>query len=93
MQMQIFLTLLGMFALLCVVAYHDYHKFKEEQFNGYSWRLFWMAPGAFAMNAVGELLHVSGWKLIVCGIIYLLLLAHMPWIIAALVSWQKREGK
>jgi hypothetical protein len=85
------LTLLGMFALLCVVAYHDYHKFKEEQFNGHSWRLFWMAPGAFVMNAVGELLHISGWKLIVSGTLYLLLLVYMPLILTFLSKLRKRE--
>lgn len=87
------LMLLGMFALLCAVAYHDYHKFKEEHFDGYAWRVFWLAPGAYAMSAVGEVLHVSGWKLIACGILYLLLLVNMPVIVTVVVKWRKGEGK
>ena len=68
-------------ALAVAAAYKDYSEFREEGFNGHTWSLFLMAPGAFAMMSLAEILegwHVSVFWLIPLGMIYFLILVTAP---------------
>ncbi|GEM_PF-4997584 len=75
---------LAIVLLAMLAAYKDYKELSEEPFtfNNCKWSTFMMAPGAFAMFSLMEMLegwHVSVYWLLPLGILYFATLVFSFW--------------
>lgn len=77
------LHVFAIIGLAIFAALKEYHELREEGFGfgAHKWSLFMMAPGAFIIASLGEMLegwHVSAVWLIPLGLLYLVVLALAP---------------